>query len=147
MQAITNAKPIIGTVPLRKGGSVYRVPGALTTKRRQALAIKWIVAAARKVRRLYLNPRPVGRRASHRRRQSSFPAQGQADGRAPLHRSHGRVQQHGSVLIGGPHAEISPHPPARPGPLGTRQGAAVAKKLELHKMAEANRAYLSLVRR
>jgi small subunit ribosomal protein S7 len=48
VQAISNAKPIIGTVPLRKGGSVYRVPGALTMKRRQALAIKWIVAAARK---------------------------------------------------------------------------------------------------
>ncbi len=95
VQAISNAKPIIGTVPLRKGGSVYRVPGALTPKRRQALAIKWIVAAARK-----------------------------RSGKPMADRLYTEIMDAYN---------------------GT--GAAIAKKLETHKMAESNRAYLSLVRR
>lgn len=48
VQAISNVKPILGTIPLRKSGSVYRVPGALSLKRRQAMALRWIIQAARK---------------------------------------------------------------------------------------------------
>lgn len=46
-QAVDNVKPTIGLVAVRRGGRVYQVPAPLNDKRRQMLAMKWIIAAAR----------------------------------------------------------------------------------------------------
>lgn len=45
--AIENCKPVVGTTPVRKSGSVYQVPLPLPEKRRNSLAIKWLISAAR----------------------------------------------------------------------------------------------------
>ena len=46
-QAVANAKPLMGTIGIRKGGNYYHVPVALPEKRRRFLAIKWLITAAR----------------------------------------------------------------------------------------------------
>ncbi len=45
--ALENVKPEIQVRSRRVGGQTYQVPTAVTAKRRQSLAIKWIVQAAR----------------------------------------------------------------------------------------------------
>ncbi|MFH1550482.1 MAG: 30S ribosomal protein S7 [Planctomycetota bacterium] len=45
--AIENVKPEIQVRSRRVGGQTYQVPMAVTAKRRQSLAVKWIVQAAR----------------------------------------------------------------------------------------------------
>jgi small subunit ribosomal protein S7 len=46
-RAVDNAKPRIETKPRRVGGATYQVPVEVRTDRRQALAIRWIISAAR----------------------------------------------------------------------------------------------------
>lgn len=46
-QAVNNAKPLMGTISVKKGGKVYQVPVGLPDKRRHFLAIKWLITAAR----------------------------------------------------------------------------------------------------
>jgi small subunit ribosomal protein S7 len=45
--ALRNATPIIEVKPRRVGGATYQVPVEVRTERRQALAIRWIIQAAR----------------------------------------------------------------------------------------------------
>ena len=45
--ALRNATPIIEVKPRRVGGATYQVPVEVRTDRRQALGIRWIIAAAR----------------------------------------------------------------------------------------------------
>eukprot|EP00050_Salpingoeca_kvevrii_P000064 m.141218 g.141218 ORF g.141218 m.141218 type:complete len:130 (-) comp10019_c3_seq1:170-559(-) len=92
LSALDNIKPVIGTRPIRKSGSVVRVPVALTEHRRQSLAIRWLVAAARA------------------RKEHTMPE-----------------RLCNEVLAAHSH-----------------EGSAVAKKVELHKTAEANRAFAHL---
>jgi small subunit ribosomal protein S7 len=47
-QAIRNATPVIEVKPRRVGGATYQVPVEIKGDRRQSLAIRWILTAARK---------------------------------------------------------------------------------------------------
>ena len=46
-QALTNLKPAVEVKSRRVGGATYQVPVEVRPDRRQALAIRWIIAAAR----------------------------------------------------------------------------------------------------
>jgi small subunit ribosomal protein S7 len=46
-QAIRNATPMVEVKPRRVGGSTYQVPMEIRPERRQALAIRWLIQAAR----------------------------------------------------------------------------------------------------
>jgi len=46
-EALTNVKPAIEVRSRRVGGATYQVPVEVRNDRRQALAIRWIIAAAR----------------------------------------------------------------------------------------------------
>ena len=46
-QALNNVKPAIEVTSRRVGGATYQVPVEVRTSRRQALGIRWIIAAAR----------------------------------------------------------------------------------------------------
>jgi small subunit ribosomal protein S7 len=47
-QALSNAMPLVEVRPRRVGGATYQVPVEVRTERRQALAIRWLIDAARK---------------------------------------------------------------------------------------------------
>jgi small subunit ribosomal protein S7 len=47
-QAVRNATPVIEVKPRRVGGATYQVPVEIKGDRRQSLAIRWILGAARK---------------------------------------------------------------------------------------------------
>jgi small subunit ribosomal protein S7 len=47
-QALRNVTPALEVKPRRVGGSTYQVPVEIKGERRQALAIRWILQAARK---------------------------------------------------------------------------------------------------
>ncbi len=47
-EALTNVKPAVEVRSRRVGGATYQVPVEVRNDRRQALAIRWIIAAARK---------------------------------------------------------------------------------------------------
>jgi small subunit ribosomal protein S7 len=47
-EALDNVKPAIEVRSRRVGGATYQVPVEVRTDRRQALAIRWIIGAARK---------------------------------------------------------------------------------------------------
>ena len=47
-QAMENVKPVLEVKVRRVGGSTYQVPMEIRAERRQTLAIRWIVEAARK---------------------------------------------------------------------------------------------------
>jgi len=46
-QAVRNATPVIEVKPRRVGGATYQVPVDIRSERRQALALRWILNAAR----------------------------------------------------------------------------------------------------
>ena len=46
-QALRNATPVLEVKPRRVGGATYQVPVEVRNDRRQALGIRWIIAAAR----------------------------------------------------------------------------------------------------
>ena len=46
--ALENVKPVVGVRSRRVGGATYQVPCEVRPERRQALAIRWILAAAQK---------------------------------------------------------------------------------------------------
>lgn len=46
-QAIKNATPLIEVRPRRVGGATYQIPLEVRPERRESLAIRWMVAAAR----------------------------------------------------------------------------------------------------
>ncbi len=46
-QAVRNIMPVIEVKPRRVGGATYQVPVDIRTERRQALALRWLLAAAR----------------------------------------------------------------------------------------------------
>ena len=46
--AIENVKPVVEVKSRRVGGATYQVPTEVRAERRQALAIRWIVEAAKK---------------------------------------------------------------------------------------------------
>lgn len=47
-EAIDNVKPVVEVKSRRVGGATYQVPMEVRADRRQALAIRWIIAAAKK---------------------------------------------------------------------------------------------------
>jgi small subunit ribosomal protein S7 len=47
-QALRNATPVIEVKPRRVGGATYQVPVEIKGDRRQSLAIRWLLMAARK---------------------------------------------------------------------------------------------------
>jgi len=47
-RAINNVKPILEVRPRRVGGATYQIPMEVRANRKESLAIKWIVSAARK---------------------------------------------------------------------------------------------------
>ena len=47
-EAIENVKPVVEVKSRRVGGATYQVPCEVRADRRQALAIRWIIAAAQK---------------------------------------------------------------------------------------------------
>ena len=47
-QALENLKPVLETKSRRVGGATYQVPMEIRPERRQTLAIRWLVANARK---------------------------------------------------------------------------------------------------
>jgi small subunit ribosomal protein S7 len=46
-QAIRNVTPVIEVKPRRVGGATYQVPIDIRSERRQALALRWLLTAAR----------------------------------------------------------------------------------------------------
>ena len=88
-QAMKNVAPIIEVKPRRVGGATYQVPVEVSSARRQTLAMRWLLAAARS-------------RA----------------GRSMAEKMAGELMD-----------------------AANNTGAAVKKKEETHKMAEANRAF------
>jgi small subunit ribosomal protein S7 len=46
-QAVRNIMPVIEVKPRRVGGATYQVPVDMRSERRQALALRWLLAAAR----------------------------------------------------------------------------------------------------
>jgi small subunit ribosomal protein S7 len=46
-QALRNATPVLEVKPRRVGGSTYQVPVEIRGERRMALAMRWLIAAAR----------------------------------------------------------------------------------------------------
>ncbi len=46
-QAVRNATPMLEVKPRRVGGSTYQVPMEIRPERRQALAMRWLIASAR----------------------------------------------------------------------------------------------------
>src|SRR5688500_715677 len=46
-QALTNLKPVVEVKSRRVGGATYQVPVEVRPERRQALAIRWLIQAAR----------------------------------------------------------------------------------------------------
>ena len=46
-QAVTNATPQLEVKPRRVGGATYQVPVEVKADRGQALAMRWLIAAAR----------------------------------------------------------------------------------------------------
>lgn len=46
-QAMTNATPLLEVRPRRVGGATYQVPNEVRPERREALAQRWVVTAAR----------------------------------------------------------------------------------------------------
>ncbi|EHB00362.1 28S ribosomal protein S7, mitochondrial [Heterocephalus glaber] len=46
-QALKNCEPVIGLVPILKGGHFYQVPVPLPDRRRQFLAMKWMITECR----------------------------------------------------------------------------------------------------
>ncbi|MBN2379096.1 30S ribosomal protein S7 [candidate division WOR-3 bacterium] len=46
-RAFNNVKPVLEVRPRRVGGSTYQVPVEVRPRRRESLAIKWIIKAAR----------------------------------------------------------------------------------------------------
>jgi small subunit ribosomal protein S7 len=46
-QALKNVAPLIEVKPRRVGGATYQVPVEVASDRRQALAMRWLLAAAR----------------------------------------------------------------------------------------------------
>jgi small subunit ribosomal protein S7 len=46
-QAVKNASPMLEVKPRRVGGATYQVPVEVGTERRTALAMRWLLAAAR----------------------------------------------------------------------------------------------------
>ena len=88
-QAIRNAIPLLEVKSRRVGGSTYQVPNEVRPERRRALAMRWIIAAARSK-----TGRPMAERLSQELLESS-----------------------------------------------RGEGAAVKRKDDLHRMAEANKAF------
>ncbi len=88
-KAISNASPIIEVKPRRVGGATYQVPVEVSNERREALAMRWILASAR-----------------------SRPGKSMAEKLA------------GELMDA-----------------ANNQGAAIRKREETHRMAEANRAF------
>lgn len=46
-RALNNAKPLLEVRPRRVGGATYQIPMEVRPNRKESLAIKWIIAAAR----------------------------------------------------------------------------------------------------
>jgi small subunit ribosomal protein S7 len=46
-QAVNNATPVLEVKPRRVGGATYQVPVQIEGRRRQSLAIRWLLTAAR----------------------------------------------------------------------------------------------------
>jgi small subunit ribosomal protein S7 len=88
-KAMNNVKPVLEVKPRRVGGATYQIPMEVRPKRRDALAIKWTITAAR------------------------------------LRSEHTMTQKLAAEFIDA----------------SRNQGAAVKKKEDAHKMAEANRAF------
>lgn len=88
-QALKNVGPVMEVRPRRVGGATYQVPMEVSSERRLALAMRWLISAARS---------RSGRSFSEKLSSELLDAAG-------------------------------------------NQGAAVRKREETHKMAEANRAY------
>jgi len=88
-KAANNVKPVLEVRPRRVGGATYQIPMEVRPRRRDALAIEWLVAAARQ------------------------------------RTEHTMVERLAAELIDA----------------SRTQGAAVKKKEDTHKMAEANRAF------
>lgn len=59
-QAIENVKPLLEVKSRRVGGATYQVPTEVRTPRRQALSIKWIIAAARNRKERTMTERLAG---------------------------------------------------------------------------------------
>lgn len=47
LKAINNVKPVLEVRPRRVGGATYQIPVEVSPRRRESLAIKWIIRAAR----------------------------------------------------------------------------------------------------
>ncbi len=88
-KAINNVKPVLEVRPRRVGGATYQIPVEVPPRRRDALAIKWLVEAARE--------------------RSEYTM----------------IERLAAELIDA----------------SRKQGAAVKKREDTHKMAEANRAF------
>jgi small subunit ribosomal protein S7 len=57
-QALKNATPAVEVKPRRVGGATYQVPVEIRSERKMALAMRWLIASARK--------RPAGRSMSEK---------------------------------------------------------------------------------
>ncbi|GFS84614.1 28S ribosomal protein S7, mitochondrial [Nephila pilipes] len=47
IQAVENCKPVLGVMPIKKGGITYQVPVPISAKKSTFMSMKWLVMAAR----------------------------------------------------------------------------------------------------
>ena len=88
-KALNNVKPVLQVRPRRVGGATYQIPMEVRPKRKESLAIKWLIQAARA---------------------------------RPEHRMEDRLAQ--EIIAA-----------------SRNEGAAIKKRTNVHKMAEANKAF------
>jgi len=59
-EALVNASPLVEVKPKRVGGATYQVPTLVQGERRETLAIRWILQAARSKKKKPMNERLAG---------------------------------------------------------------------------------------
>ncbi len=70
-KAMGNIKPVLEVRPRRVGGSTYQIPMEVRPRRRDALAIKWLITAARARNEYRMSERLAGELADASRNQGS----------------------------------------------------------------------------
>jgi small subunit ribosomal protein S7 len=80
-EAMKNVLPVLEVRPRRVGGATYQVPLEVRPERRQTLAIRWLVEAARS-----RNERTIGERLSNELLDASNNAGGAVRRREEVHR-------------------------------------------------------------
>jgi small subunit ribosomal protein S7 len=70
-RAVKNVRPVLEVRPRRVGGATYQIPMEVPADRRETLAVKWLIAAARARNEYTMTDRLAGEFADASRNQGS----------------------------------------------------------------------------